>query len=102
MERENHTLKYNEVWIAQRADPYVYLHTDGNYYFTASLPDYRGVALRRAHSLAELPQAEEVLIWHKHEEGIMSFNIWAPELHFLFGKWYIYFAAGEKDNIFNI
>lgn len=102
MERENNALKYNEVWIAQRADPYVYLHTDGNYYFSASLPDYRGVALRRARSLAELPRAEEVLIWHKHEKGIMSFNIWAPELHYLFGKWYIYFAAGEKDNIFNI
>lgn len=46
--------------------------------------------------------AEEIMVWHKHEEGIMSFNIWAPELHFLFGKWYLYFAAGEKDNIFNI
>ena len=25
-------LKYNEPWILQRADPYVYRHTDGNYY----------------------------------------------------------------------
>jgi GH43 family beta-xylosidase len=24
-------LKYNEPWILQRADPYVYRHTDGNY-----------------------------------------------------------------------
>ena len=33
-------LKYNEPWILQRADPYVYRHTDGNYYFTASIPAY--------------------------------------------------------------
>lgn len=34
-------LKYNEPWILQRADPYVYRHTDGNYSFTASVPAYR-------------------------------------------------------------
>ena len=39
---------YNEVWIQKRADPYVYKHTDGTYYFTASLPDYDGIALRKA------------------------------------------------------
>ncbi len=27
--------KYNKPFIEQRADPYVYRHTDGNYYFTA-------------------------------------------------------------------
>lgn len=102
MERQIGELEYNEIWIAQRADPYVYLHSDGNYYFTASLPDYRGIALRRARSLRELPRAEEVMVWHKHESGVMSYNIWAPELHYLNGRWYLYFAAGEKDDIFKI
>ena len=26
---------YNDEWIAQRADPFVYRHTDGTCYFTA-------------------------------------------------------------------
>ena len=43
---ETKELKYNEPWILQRADPYVYRHTDGMYYFTASLPEYNGIALR--------------------------------------------------------
>ena len=30
-------LKFNEPWILQRADPYVY-EKDGWYYFTASVP----------------------------------------------------------------
>lgn len=95
-------VKYNEPWILQRADPYVYLHTDGWYYFTASIPAYDCIALRRAKTLAELPDAEEVVIWKKHESGPMSEHIWAPEIHYLFGKWYIYFAGGEKEDIWNI
>ena len=95
-------LKYNEVWIAQRADPYVYLHTDGWYYFTASVPAYDCIVLRRAKSLAELPEAEEKVIWTKHASGPMSEHIWAPEIHYLFGKWYIYFAGGEKEDIWKI
>ena len=92
-------LKYNEPWIMQRADPYVYRHIDGMYYFTASLPEYDGIALRRSGTLAGLADAPEVRIWNKHESGIMSFHIWAPELHYLDGKWYIYFAGSDKDDI---
>ena len=92
-------LKYNEPWILQRADPYVYRHTDGKYYFTASIPAYDGIVLRCADSLSGLADAEEVRIWEKHESGIMSFHVWAPELHYLKGNWYIYFAASDKDDI---
>ena len=27
----------------------------------------------------------------------MSKHIWAPEIHFLYGKWYIYYAGGEME-----
>lgn len=93
---------YNEVWIQKRADPYVYKHTDGTYYFTASLPDYDGIALRKADKLFDLKDAPEKMIWKKHDKGIMSFHVWAPELYFIFGKWYIYFAAGDVDDIWAI
>lgn len=99
---ETKELKYNEPWILQRADPYVYRHTDGMYYFTASLPEYNGIALRRASTLAGLADAEETMIWKKHDKGIMSVHIWAPELHYLDGKWYIYFAGGDIDDIWAI
>lgn len=93
---------YNEPWIVQRADPYVYRHTDGYYYFTASVPAYDCIALRRAKTLAELPQAEEIVVWRKHDSGIMSEHIWAPELHYLDGKWYLYYAGGDKDDVWAI
>lgn len=94
-------LKYNDVWIPQRADPYVLLH-NGMYYFTASVPAYDGISLRCADQLAKLPNAEEKMVWKKHETGPMGAHIWAPELHYLQGKWYLYFAAGDAENKWNI
>lgn len=101
-QRNGRLTEYNQPWIEQRADPYVYRHTDGLYYFTASVPAYDKVVLRRANSLAGLEKAEEVPIWFKHETGQMSEHIWAPEIHFLQGKWYIYYAAGEKEDVWKI
>ena len=93
---------YNHPFIAQRADPYVYRHSDGNYYFTASVPAYDRIVLRRSATLKGLAAAEEKTIWLKHENGEMSRHIWAPEIHYLFGKWIIYFAAGEQDDMWKI
>lgn len=94
--------EYNEPFIMQRADPHVYRHTDGTYYFTASVPTYDQIILRHADTLLGLADAEETVIWSKHKSGPMSEHIWAPELHFLHGHWYVYFAAGEKDNMWKI
>ena len=93
--------RYREPWIMQRADPYVY-YKDGCYYFTGSLPQYNGIALRRSDSLKGLADAEETVVWKKLVSGPMSEHIWAPELHYLEGKWYLYFAGGEKDDIWKI
>ena len=95
-------LEYNKPWILQRADPYVYKHTDGTYYFTASIPAYDGIVLRHSDTLAGLKDAEEVRVWQKHDKGIMSEHIWAPELHYLDGKWYIYYAGGDIDDVWAI
>ncbi|WP_141499938.1 family 43 glycosylhydrolase [Paenibacillus luteus] len=86
--------------VEQRADPWVYKHTDGFYYFTGSVPEYDRIVLRRAASLEGLTEAVEVIVWKKYEEGVMSKHIWAPELHFINGKWYIYFAAAKQDEPF--
>ena len=80
----DNTLKYNKPWILQRADPYVYKHTDGAYYFTASVPEYDRIVLRKSDTLAGLETADETEIWHKHESGPQSIHIWAPELHYLY------------------
>lgn len=88
--------------IEQRADPWVYLHTDGYYYFTASVPEYDRIILRRAKTIRELSVAEEKVVWTCHASGEMSHHIWAPEIHCIDGAWYIYFAAGRKEDVWRI
>ncbi|SDZ48132.1 Beta-xylosidase, GH43 family [Evansella caseinilytica] len=91
--------------VEQRADPWIYKHTDGFYYFTASVPEYDRIELRRAETIQGLAEAVPVVVWRKYENGPMSANIWAPEIHFIDGKWYIYFAAARtaqtNDGLFD-
>lgn len=87
--------------IPQRADPWIYRHTDGYYYFTASVPAYDCIELRRATTISGLASADPVIIWRKRETGLLSKHIWAPEIHYIDGKWYIYFAAARLDGPFD-
>lgn len=88
--------------VPQRADPQIVQHTDGWFYLSATVPEYDRLELRRARSIAGLADATPTTIWHKHTTGPMSAHIWAPELHHIDGRWYIYFAAGEAERIWNI
>lgn len=87
----------NAPFIARRADPWVIKADDGSYYFIASVPEFDRIELRHAATIQGLSQAEPKIIWRKHESGPMSIDIWAPELHKMDGRWYIYYAASDKD-----
>ena len=89
---------YNKPFIFQRADPYILRSGDGSYYFTASVPEYDRIVLRHAGTLAGLRTAEEKTVWVKPQ----SIHIWAPELHQIDGTWYIYYAGGDKDDVWEI
>lgn len=90
------TTIYNNPIVLERADPWVYKHTDGYYYFTASVPGYQTIELRRAKHLNDLQTAEKKIIWKAHSTGLQSALIWAPEIHFIHGKWYVYYAASNS------
>jgi GH43 family beta-xylosidase/lysophospholipase L1-like esterase len=98
------TLVVPNPLIRQRADPHITYHRDGWYYFTATVPEYDRLELRRARTLDALANAQPATIWRKHATGPMGSHIWAPELHHIDGKWYVYFAAGgaEKDQVWQI
>jgi GH43 family beta-xylosidase len=88
--------------VRQRADPHVTLQPDGWYYYTATVPEYDRIEVRRARSLNELGAADARVVWRKHASGEMGAHIWAPEMHRIDGKWYIYFTAGRADKIWEI
>ncbi|MER5895378.1 family 43 glycosylhydrolase [Streptomyces sp. NPDC001876] len=93
---------YSNPLVNQRADPHIFKHTDGFYYFTATVPEYDRIVLRRAATIQALSTAPETVIWTKHATGEMGAHIWAPEIHFIDGKWYVYFAAGRADDVWKI
>jgi len=95
-------LDFNNPIAEQRADPWVHKTDDGTYYLIATVPEYDRIVIRKASSINDLKNASEKVVWRKHEKGVMGHHIWAPELHHIEGTWYIYFAAGEAENIWNI
>lgn len=88
--------------ISQRADPWITKPVNGTYYFTGSVPEYDRLVVRGAPTIEGLATAEETVIWRRPASGKMGGHIWAPELHRIGGKWYIYFAAGDAGEVFRI
>lgn len=88
--------------ITQRADPFITPRVRGRYYFTGSVPEYDRIALRGATTIAGLAGAAETVIWRRPATGRMGGHIWAPELHRIDDRWYVYFAAGDADDVFRI
>lgn len=90
-------VSYVNPLVEQRADPHIARHTDGWYYFTATVPAFDRIILRRAQTIQALQDAAETTIWRRKSSGVGSGQVWAPELHFIDGKWYIYVALGVAN-----
>ncbi|WP_116126244.1 family 43 glycosylhydrolase [Lewinella sp. IMCC34183] len=100
--QESSEPSFDNPLAEQRADPWVYKSDAGTYYLIATVPEYDRIVMRAADSINGLKNAEEKTLWNKHDSGPMSYHIWAPELHRVDGKWYIYFAAAEAEDIWKI
>ncbi|WP_207434159.1 family 43 glycosylhydrolase [Sabulibacter ruber] len=77
--------------IANGADPWV-LKKDSIYYSCGSAN--KGIYVSQSNKLTQL--GERVPVWQAPATGWNAHNIWAPEIHYLQGKWYIYYTAGKE------
>lgn len=94
--------QFNNPLALQRADPHVWKAADGTYYFIATVPEYDRIEMRSSKTINGIKEAPPVVVWRKHTQGPMGNHIWAPELHRIDGKWYIYFAAGSAEEKWKI
>jgi GH43 family beta-xylosidase len=94
--------QFDNPLALQRADPFVVKSDDGTYYFIATVPEYDRLEIRKSTTINGIKDAQPIVIWRKHDKGPMGNHIWAPELHWIEGKWYIYFAAGTAENQWEI
>lgn len=76
---------------AGSADPWVYKHADGFYYFMCTRGDR--LELSRSARLSEIAKGDRTVIWVPEPGGAYSHELWAPEIHYLNEKWYVYFTA---------
>ncbi len=81
--------------FATGADPWI-IFKDGFYYYTNTSGSR--LFLRKARNLDDLKNSEQKTIWTPPSGTSYSKDIWAPELHFINGKWYMYFAADDGNN----
>ena len=75
-----------DPWVTRHGDQYVWCFSEGN----------RGISVWLSDRLTSIGTRH--VVWQAPETGPYSKEVWAPEMHFLDGKWFIYFAADDGKN----
>ncbi|OAL45916.1 Arabinanase/levansucrase/invertase [Pyrenochaeta sp. DS3sAY3a] len=78
------------------ADPYV-LWNKGTFYMTFTCGGH--IEVWAADSLFDFEsRCKRTVIWRPPPDQPYSSDLWAPEIHCLEGKWYVYFAANHPKH----
>lgn len=88
--------EYAKRLLPVGAEPWA-IYYNGKYYYTQGEGDK--IILRRISDINKLISAKEKTVWIPKEES-NAHHLWAPEIHRINDKWYIYFPAddGNMDN----
>ena len=75
-------------------DPWVVAH-EGAYLLVQSAGGNRRIVVKRFTDLRRMDRNHESEIWRPRGPSRHLRQVWAPELHHVDGRWYVYFAAGD-------
>lgn len=89
------TKTFTNPLLPSGADPYSY-YKNGYYYYTHTLQD--SLVIWKTRNMADLKKAEQKTIFVPPPGTLYSRELWAPEIHFIGGKWYAYFAGDDGNN----
>lgn len=81
--------------LQQGADPYSY-YKEGYYYYTHTTQN--NITIWKTKNIADLKTAEKKVVWTPPKNTMYSKELWAPQIQFIRGKWYVYFAADDGNN----
>lgn len=79
--------------IGEGADPWVVRDPNAERYLWCFSQGNRAISVHTSDSLTSL--GEKHIVWEAPESGPYSREVWAPELHWIQGRWHIYFAASD-------
>ncbi|KFA76568.1 hypothetical protein S40288_01592 [Stachybotrys chartarum IBT 40288] len=77
------------------ADPQIVW--SGGYYYLIST-EWTNLQLARAETIEGLKTAEPRVIYSDANPNRCC-SVWAPELHYFDGKWYLYYTAGRNEDL---
>lgn len=77
----------------ETADPWI-IRRDGFYYFTFTAGGH--IEIWKSPTITGLDSATRATVWRAPRTGPNSHDVWAPEIHFVRGKWYIYYTATDE------
>lgn len=79
-----------DPWIIKQGDYYYLCKAQGN-----------GINIAKSNKLTNFPTTSSVWNAPVDKDGNKVWNptnVWAPELHYIDGRWYIYYAAGRPTS----
>lgn len=82
--------------IAEGADPWVIRDPNAERYLWCLSERNHAIAIHVGEHLTSLGQKH--IVWRAPDSGPNSREVWAPELHYLDGRWHVYFAASDGKN----
>ena len=71
---------------------------EGRYYYCEGREHQRAIAIRCSANMADIGEDPGTVVWEAPLFGPYSHAVWAPELHWIDGRWFIYFAADDGRN----
>ena len=92
--KKTEMITFNNKLAENGNDPWV-IFKNGYYYYCYS--GKGGIYVSQSENLSEIAESEAKLVWEPDDSEFNS-EIWAPELHYVRDKWYIYVAADDGDN----
>ena len=78
-------------------DPWI-VPFEGAFLLVQASANNRRIVIRRFTDLADIGHSDETVIWAPGRRSDHNRQIWAPELHQLDGRWYVYFTASDGFN----
>lgn len=85
----------NPIRSSGGSDPFV-VYTGGYYYLMTTT--WTDVEMARATTIAGLKTATKKVVYSTTTASRCC-NVWAPEVHYFDGTWYIYYTAGTSANL---
>ncbi|KXX78313.1 Extracellular exo-alpha-(1-_5)-L-arabinofuranosidase [Madurella mycetomatis] len=86
----------NPIKTRDGSDPFI-VYYDGMYYLTSTT--WSNIVITASPTIEGLKTASPQVVW-TDRNAARCCNVWAPEMHKVAGRWYIYYTAGPDVNDF--